>query len=128
LSTNEQIVREFFEARRTRDSERVSALLDSNIKYHMPGASRFAGDYVGREAVMAMWKAQREVHNTSPVRLYDICTSDVHAVALTRAEGTTKAGVPVEWSAATVYSFKDGKVSELFPIISDQKAFDDFWS
>ena len=67
------LTQRYFEAVGSGDRTSLMDLLDEDVIYRFPGKSSFAGDYVGREAVMAYLKRlARETEGSLEVRVRDI--------------------------------------------------------
>jgi uncharacterized protein len=78
---NVEIVKRGFDAFVAGDVEWLSEHLHENIVWHMPGSHAFAGDYKGREAVLAVFAKQAQAFQPD-FEVHDVLANDDHAVAL----------------------------------------------
>ena len=126
---NEQVVRQLFEAYRNDDYDILRQILAEDVIYHIPGRNPFSKDYVGQEALFALWKQQKQRMGGRPynIELIDMLVSDKHVVALTRARA--QAGErSVTWTGANVYAVRDGRIAEAWFMLDDLYTYDSFWS
>jgi ketosteroid isomerase-like protein len=94
---------------------------------HIPGRSRIAGEYHGKDDMRRHFREIKELsRGTFRTRIHDVLASDEHVVGVVDASAD-KDGVVVELPRVHVWHVRDGKLSELFLHPSDQHAFDAYW-
>lgn len=124
-----EIIRELFKAYADADAQRLAQLLDSEVVYHVPGRSAMAGDYRGREQVLALWDRQKQYMGGKPYRVNEVAmvTNGDHVILLTEVTAD-RDGHGVKFQGANAYRIKDGRVAEGRVFIFDLDAFDAFWA
>ena len=103
-------------------------LMAEDIVWHVPGTSRIAGDYRGRDAVLGYFSARRERAGgrIEIVKHAELAFGDV---LVQLADGRALlGGVEREWRTAGVYRVSDGRVAEAWLVPLELDAFDRAWS
>jgi uncharacterized protein len=128
MTASEHVIHELNDAYRAWDLDRLRAVLDEDVVYHIPGRSRWGGDFVGRDAVLALWEEQRRFMGEQPFRVQfaDVLESDQYLVAITAGEADAE-GRHVGTRGANIYRIRDGRILECWPLYADIYAFDEFW-
>lgn len=125
---NEDLLRRGYDAFGTGDMETLAALLADDIVWHFPGNNPLAGDYKGRNEVLAFFvKSVEMTGGTLKIELHDVLANDEHGVGLIRVTGQ-RDGKSLTDNAAQVFHVRDGKASEVWSHAGDQAAIDKFWS
>jgi ketosteroid isomerase-like protein len=125
---NEELLRQGFDALSKGDIETFAARLADDVVLHFPGRGPLAGDYRGKDQVLATWAKQAELTGgTFHLELHDILANDEHAVALTVARAE-RGGRTWQENTVAVFHIRDGKVSEIWLHSGDQYAGDEFFS
>ena len=101
---NAQLVRDAYEG----GPEAAVAALADNVKWHFPGGSRVAGDFEGREAVLAHIG---ELMAAFSVELFHVMADDRFVVAIEHVTGEGN-GNTYDRHDVVVFRIKDGKVAE----------------
>jgi len=125
---NAGLLRRAYEAFDKGDMATISELLSKDVVWHWPGRGPLCGDYVGLDAVLAVFGKMAELSGgtfTAPV--HDILANDEHGVALTRSVGS-RLGRQLNTPNVDVSHIVDGKVTEFWSFAMDQHAEDEFWS
>lgn len=107
------------------DVNTVLELFDANIKWHVGGQSRYAGDYDGRDAVFAFFGRLMQDGLQQKHEIHDILASDEHVVVLANVTMTYGGKTLVGQVVDIAHENADGKTTEFWRIAADQKAFDD---
>jgi len=82
---NEDLLRRGYDAFGRGDMAAISELFADDIVWHVPGNNPLAGDYKGRDNVLAYFgKSVELTGGTLRVEVHDILANDEHGVALTR--------------------------------------------
>ena len=110
------------------DLAAVEELLAEDVVWHVPGTSPIAGDYRGRDAVMAYFRTRRALAGGAiSVTKHD----EMHGqdVLVQLADGAARlGGQEVVWRTAGVYRVADGKLAEAWLVPLDLEAFDQAWA
>jgi uncharacterized protein len=120
------LVRRGYEAFIAGDMEWMNQHLHENIVWHNPGNSVLAGDYRGREEVLAFFA--RSVQIALPeFDIHDIVASDDHVVAILtmnwRKNGT---GETYQTRNAQVFHVEKEQALEVWTLAEDIEGFDRF--
>lgn len=78
----------------------------------IPASVPLAGDYRGKQEVLAFFGKVMEVYAGTPrLEVEDILANDQHGVVLTRERGDV-AGEAVSWAGTRIWTFRDGRCTE----------------
>lgn len=134
---NEHRIRSAHAALAAHDAEAAAGLIADDAVVHLPGASRFAGDYRGREAILALFSAlAAETGGSLELSIHDVLANDGpdparipfgHAVALLGASATRN-GSSLDAMGAAIMHFREDMAVEAWILPVDQAGFDTFWS
>ena len=129
---SEEIVREFYAARMSRDAERLESTIDrlfaDTIVWHYPGRNPLAQTYRGKEGVKTFFRTLVEISGGNfRVDIEDVVASEHNAVALELPQAIRK-GEPYHWNAMLHYRVKDGKIQEVRVYQHTQYDLDEFWA
>jgi ketosteroid isomerase-like protein len=103
-------------------------LFADDIQWHVPGDNLVSGHYSGKDEVLGfIGKMMDLTDGTFRVDVHDLLANDEHAVGLVvlRAE---RGGKTLAANDAHVWHVHDAIFSEFWSCLTNQKAFDDFWS
>lgn len=107
----------------------IAALVDlfaEDAVWHFPGASKLAGDHVGRDATLAAIGAYAEASGgTLQAKVIDVMASDAHVTGVAQDTGTNANGT-LDVRSTVVFSLRDGKVTEAWHYVDDLAALDAF--
>lgn len=110
------------------DLETVAQCMSADVVYHVPGKSKFAGDYVGIEAFRQMLDQIREATDGSITHTpLHILADDRALMVYSQVLGTRK-DAHYAGEVAYLFRFDDGKIVEGRTIPVDLYAFDEFWT
>ena len=124
---NETMIREAYAAFGRGDFDGYLRACTDDWTFNVPGTSRVAGSYRGREGLMQIVEKIGQIAGTTFVEeVHDVLANDEHGVVLAihRFEA---GGRPREYRTAHVYHIRDGKLAECWEQPQDQAAFDAAW-
>jgi ketosteroid isomerase-like protein len=124
---NIQVVQDFFAAYGANDLDGIAAVMDEDIRWHIPGRHPLSGTKHGRDEVLAFF-AQLGAAGFRAEPIY-FGADETHVVDIHRgwSNATGKPNVDTTW--ALVYRIKDGKIVEATNLSADQDAANTFfWS
>jgi len=121
-----ELVRRGYEAFIAGDMEWLNEHLHENVVWHVPGTSVLAGDYRGRESVLAFFAKSVQVA-LPEFDIHDVAATEDHVVAL----------VSIQWRrndnnetfsdrVAQVFHLDNGQAIEVWTMSEDQPGFDRF--
>ena len=125
---NAEIMRGYVEAWERNDCDAALAFWSDDIIHHVPGRSRLAGDFHGKQAFLEHYgKVFADLGGTIEVVAgHDVLVSDDHAVALV-VERAVRGERSLEFNRVVVYHIRDGKIVETWSHDYDPYALDAFW-
>lgn len=127
--SGEDLVREMFDAYAKADGRRLRETMDPEVVYHVPGRSPMAGDYRGREEVLALWDRQKQYMGGQPYRVKQLATvAGGNYVVLLTEVTAQRSGRSMTFQGANVYRISHGRVAEARVFIFDLNSFDGFWA
>jgi ketosteroid isomerase-like protein len=125
---NEDLLRRGYDAFGRADMAAIAELFADDIVWHFPGNNPLAGDYKGRDNVLAFFgKSVEQAGGTLRVEVHDILANDEHGVALTRSTAQ-RGGKSLDDLGVQVFHVRDGKAVESWSHPGNQAAIDEFWS
>jgi ketosteroid isomerase-like protein len=125
---NAERVRRGFEAFAAGDLSAVAELVAPDCIWRIRGASALAGEYHGRDAILALLRRTAELSGaTYRVEPRWVAASDEQLVVVYRATGRRDART-LDLEQALVCRLADGLLVEVDALPFDQYAFDAFWS
>lgn len=105
----------------------VLAACDDKITFQIPGKSKLAGKYDKATFESNFVTQLRELSGgTHKLSVHDILASDQHAVALV-SDKLTRNGNTVEYRAAHVWRFENGKPVAWYEYPRDLYQYDSIW-
>ena len=123
---NAALVRRVFAAF-GKDAMAISAALDRNVVWRVPGHTAMSGEYSGRRDVVEfLRRTGLETGGTYRSRLHTVFADDDWAVAIYRATGTRN-GIDLDVDQALVIRIADGLWQEVTAVPLDS-AFERFWA
>jgi ketosteroid isomerase-like protein len=124
---NATTVRRLFTAFERKDAFGVRDFFAEDAVWYVGGKSRLAGTYSGRrEIIRFLGSLPRLTDGTYSSRLIDVLASDTRAAVLYRATGRRQ-GRELDIDQLLLFALRDGVVTEVLALPSDQTAFDAFW-
>jgi uncharacterized protein len=124
---NAALLRRVYAAQAAADLEAYLASLSEDFVLHIPGRSRIAGAYRGKDEVRRHFREIAELSGGSfRTDVHDILASDDHAVGLVNASAE-RDGIVVDLPRIHVWHLRGGELTELWLHPTDQDAFDAYW-
>jgi uncharacterized protein len=110
-----------------RDAMQISAALDRDIVWRVPGNTVMSGEYRGRRAVVEFLRRTGiETDGTYRSKLHTVLANDEWGLAVYRAWGKRN-GIDLDVDQAFVIRFEEGRWKEVTAVPLDA-AFDAFWA
>jgi len=124
---NEDLARKAYAAFTEGDTEILRQVFADGIVFRIPGKSRMAGEYRGRDAVFGyLGKMMDRLAGTFRLEVHDVVANQEHVVGLTVQSGVHE-GQHTTFRSVHVWHVDDGgRLSELWEY-PEQPAFDEFW-
>ena len=120
-----ELVRQGYDAFIAGDMEWMNQHMHENIVWHVPGTSSLAGDYHGREQVLAFFA--KSVQLAIPeFDVHDVAAGEDHIVALLNTTWRRPDGATFEGRGAQVFHITGGQALESWFMAEDQAGFDRF--
>jgi uncharacterized protein len=128
-SIKAEVMERYVEAWERNDWEAATAIWADDVVHHVPGRSRLAGDFFGKQAFLDHYgRVFAELGGTiEVVEFHDVLVSEDHAVALVK-ERAVRGERSLEFNRVVVYHLHDGKIAETWSHDYDLYALDEFWS
>jgi uncharacterized protein len=126
---NAAILRRAYAAFNSADMNTLIELFDESVVWHLPGRSRFADDYRGRDATLAYFgQLGQETGGTFQAELQHVLTDDEdRVVGIQRSRGQ-RDGKHLDVGNCIVFQLKDGRVTDGREHFHDLYAWDEFWA
>jgi uncharacterized protein len=126
---NAAIMRRAYEAFNSADMNTLTELFDESVVWHLPGRSRFADDYQGREATFAYFaQLGQETGGTFRAKLDHLLADDEDRVVGIQRSTGEREGKRLDVGDCIVFQLKDGRVTDGREHFHDLYAWDEFWS
>jgi ketosteroid isomerase-like protein len=128
MGDNVQFVQDAFVTFNQADVEGLTKIIADDAVQHMPGNGRYAGDHVGRDAILAMYGGLGEATGgTFRAELGDVAAVDDRTVtAQYRATGT-RDGATLDSPRSITFTIEDGRIVDLLDQDDDVAAWDRFF-
>lgn len=104
--------------------EAVNALLANDVVWRSPGASRFAGEYRGKQAVFEFFGRLMQEGLVQKHEIHDVLASDQHVVVLATVTATYKGRSLTSQVVDVHHENADGELTEFWRITNDVADFD----
>ena len=126
---NVAIMRRAYAAFNSGDIDTLIALFDEGAVWHLPGRSRFADDYQGRDATVAYFgQLAQETGGTFQAELQHLLADDGDRVIGIQRNTAERDGKRLDVGDCIVFQLKDGRITDGRDHIHDLYAWDEFWS
>jgi len=127
--TGEELMRDYYDAWLSGDAERAINYWSDDIVHHVPGRSRFAGDFHGKRTFLEVYDAAfKELGGTiDVVAVHEVLVKGDHAVGLVR-ERAVRGERTLEFDRVVVYHLRGDRIVETWSHDFDPYALDEFWS
>lgn len=124
---NEILLRMAYDAQARGDIDAYLDLLSEDVVFHIPGRSRIAGEYRGKDEVRRHFQEIRTLSGgTFRTEIHEVLAGEEHVVGLVRGQAE-RDGATVDLPRVHVWHVKNGKLGELWVHPADQYAFDAYW-
>lgn len=124
---NIKVVQDFFAAYGARDLDGIAAVMDENVRWHIPGRHPLSGTKDGREEVLAFFE-QLGIADFKAEPIY-FGADETHVVDIHRGWSNAEGKPNVDTTWALVYRIEEGKIVEATNLSADQDAANTFfWS
>jgi len=124
---NAQYIQQVYAAFGRGDMAAVDAAYADDITQHFPGRGPLAGDFAGKGAVFEWYGRVFALSNqTFWIKPQTVVADDEHAIVSYQA-GAERNGQRREWAGVEVYTFREGKIADLWTIALDQYVLNEFW-
>ncbi len=124
---NAELVGRGYEAFGQGDLDTVMGLFADDIVWHVPGRNPLAGEYRGKDSVMAFFgKLMEETGGTFRLAVHDIAATDRHALAIVDFHAERK-GKSIDSHAIHVWHLRDGRAEIFRSVAIDPYGDDAFW-
>jgi uncharacterized protein len=122
----EAIIRRMVDALVARDGAAIADLLADDVVYHFPGRNHLGGTYRGKAAVIGLFRTFTGLFD-KPLTMtsHDVLVSEAHVVDLATYTGE-RGGRAFTWNAVRLYHVGADLVSEIWLMIDDLYAFEEF--
>ena len=111
------------------DIDTLIALFDEGAVRHLPGRSRFADDYQGRDATVAYFgQLAQETGGTFQAELQHLLADDEGRVIGIQRSTAQRDGKRLDVGNCIVFELKDGRITDGREHFHDLYAWDEFWA
>jgi ketosteroid isomerase-like protein len=126
---NAAIMRRAYAAFNSADINTLIELFDESAVWHLPGRSRFADDYQGRDATLAYFgQLGQETGGTFQAELQHVLADDEDRVVGIQRSRAQRDGKQLDVGDCIVFQLKDGRVTDGREHFHDLYAWDEFWA
>lgn len=107
------------------DVQTVIDLLADDVKWHVGGTSKYAGDYDGKQTVLEFFGRMMSDGFVQKHDIHDILANEEHVVVLSTVTATVN-GQALSGQTVDVYHENDqGQLKEFWRVSADQAAVDE---
>ena len=126
---NVAIMRRGYAAFNSGDLNTLVELFDEGAVWHLPGRSRFAGDYQSREATLAYFgQLAQQTGGTFQAELQHLLADDEDRVIGIQRSTGERDGKHLDVGNCIVFELKDGRITDGREHFHDLYAWDEFWA
>ena len=126
---NVAALRRGYEAFNSADVKTLTEIFDVSAVWHLPGRSRLANDYQGRDAIFAYFGGLgQETGGTFRAELQHLLAHDDDRVVGIQRSTAERGGKHLDVGNCIVFKLKDGRVTDGREHFHDLYAWDEFWS
>ena len=126
---NVAIMRRAYAAFNSGDLNTLVELFDEGAVWHLPGRSRFAGDYESREATLAYFgQLGQETAGTFQAELQGLLADDEDRVIGIQRSTAQRDGKRLDVGNCIIFELKDGRITDGREHFHDLYAWDEFWA
>jgi uncharacterized protein len=126
---NAAIMRRAYAAFNSGDIDTLIALFDEGAVWHLPGRSRFADDYQGRDATLAYFgQLAQDTGGTFQAELQHLLADDQGRVIGMQRSTAQRDGKRLDVGNCIVFELRDGRITDGREHFHDLYAWDEFWA
>jgi uncharacterized protein len=126
---NEELVREGYAAFTRGDLAAVQELFDANLVWHAYRLGQLGGDHNGWPAVQDFFvRTMQLTEGTFRVEPLEILSNEDGAAAVVRSIGRREDGRTLDSRQIHQFRIVDGTVREVWQLVDDGKAVEEFWA
>lgn len=107
--------------------EELAELLAPDVAWHVPGRNVIAGDYRGRDEVLAYFRRRRDLADRSFVVTPRGTLADARRVVHFADGEAVLGGAARRWRTVGIFEVAQQRISECWLVPFDQYAFDEIW-
>ena len=126
---NVAVMQRAYDAFNAGDMDTLVEVFDESAVWHLPGKSKYADDYQGRDATLEYFgQLAQETGGTFRAELQHLTADDDgHVVGFQHSTGDRN-GKHLDVGNCIVFQLKDGRIVDGREHFEDLYAWDDFWS
>lgn len=125
---NAELLRRGYAAFSAADMATLTELIADDVVWHAPGLGPLAGDYKGRDAVLAFFgELASRTGGTLKQTVHDVIGGEEHTIGLVHVHAERN-GKVLDQNGVHVAHLRDGRVSEFWQFNEDDAAGAAFWS
>jgi ketosteroid isomerase-like protein len=110
------------------DGAYLARALAPEARWVVCGKGGFAGTYVGRDAIFAVWKHTAEQTGGGlTLEVHDVLANDARAVVLLTAKGQ-RDGRTMDERQVAIFEIRNGQITEARFVYEDPDAYEAFWT
>src|SRR5205085_3579527 len=126
---NAATMRRAYAAFNSGDMNTLIALFDDGVVWHLPGRSRFADDYQGRDATLAYFgQLAQETGGTFRAELQHLLVDDEDRAIGIQRSTAQRDGKHLDVGNCIVFELKDGRITDGREHFHDLYAWDESWT
>ena len=120
-------IHKLYSALLNRDAEYLARAF-AHASYHVPGNNMVAGTYTGSEAILGLFaRTAQETNGSIAFELHDIVVGENHVCVLDRVKGR-RGDRTLDQSRVLITHVENGVTTDVWVVLEDEYAFDEFWS
>lgn len=125
---NEELLQRAYDAFNRGDLDALRGLVAEDIQVHVPGKSQIAGDYAGVDDFFGLFGKLAELSGgTFKVTPHAILADDDHGAVLSVDNASREGRDLKDHKTFQVFHLRDGKITEFWPLSTDDYVTDEFW-
>lgn len=122
-----EAVRKLYAALLNRDVPALTRAF-AHTTYHVPGTSIVSGTYRGSEEILGLFeRTAEETNGTLAFESHDIVGGEEHVCMLDRVTGR-RGERTIDMSRILICHVENGVTTDVWLVLEDEYAFDEFWS
>ena len=126
---NIAVMQRAYDAFNTGDMDTLVEVFDENAAWHLPGKSKYADDYQGRDATLEYFgQLAQETDGTFRAELEHLTGDDSGEVVGYQHSTGDRNGKHLDVTNCIVFQLRDGKIVDGREHFHDLYAWDEFWS